>query len=197
MSQQLLGRPRPRRLGLAIGIVVTVLSVLTMSSLAFGVLLNQFDDKTALPCDQVPGTAEPFEGDNHIAYQGAPHAPYKTMPPTSGPHSPRVVTPGNYRDPIPEELQVHILEHGHVLIQYAADVSPAVVEKIERIGRQHPRDAVVAPYPALGHGIAVTGWQRLQRFDTYDEAAILNFVTKVANRYNHVWRNKATDCLSP
>jgi hypothetical protein len=180
-----------------IGIAVTALSVLTMSSLAFGVLLNQFNDKTALPCYQVPGTPEPFEGNNHIAYQGAPHAPYKTMPPTSGPHSPRVVIPGIYRAPIPEELQVHILEHGHVLIQYAPDVSADVIEKIEQIGRQHPRDAVVAPYPKLGHGIAVTGWQRLERFDSYDETAILDFVTKVANRYNHLWRNKATDCLSP
>ncbi|QNE20652.1 DUF3105 domain-containing protein [Kribbella qitaiheensis] len=197
MNQPLASRLRPRRMGLAIGILVTTLSVLTMSSLAFGVLLNQFDNKTALPCDQVPGTPQAFEGKEHIAYQGASHAPYKTMPPTSGPHSPRVVTPGIYRDPIPEELQVHILEHGHVLIQYGPDVSKADIERIERIGRQHPRDAVVAPYPPLGHGIAVTGWQRLQRFDTYDETAILDFVTKVANRYNHLWRDKATDCVTP
>jgi hypothetical protein len=118
------------------------------------------------------------------------------MPPTSGPHSPRVVPPGIYRKPIGEELQVHVLEHGHVLLQYAPDVPAEVVDELERIGRQYPRDVVVAPYPKLGHGIALSGWQRLQRLDSLEAEAVVDFVTKVAGRYNHQWRNGATDCVS-
>lgn len=187
---------KKRKYGVLVGILVTTLSVLTMSSFAFGVLLGQFGDKQALPCNEVPGTPQPFEGNRHIAYQGAPHDPYKTLPPTSGPHSPRVVIPGIYRSPITPELQVHILEHGHVLLQYADDVSPADVERLESIGRRYPRDVVVAPYPAIGHGIALTGWQRLQLLDTFDPTKVEAFATKVPTRYNHQWRNGATDCVN-
>ncbi|MEU5940138.1 DUF3105 domain-containing protein [Micromonospora sp. NPDC047548] len=182
--------------GVLVSAVVTTLSVVTMSSLGIGVLVGLADDNAALPCDQMPGTAEPFEGERHIPYEGAPHEPYRTMPPTSGPHSPRVVVPGVYRDPVPEELQVHVLEHGHVLVQYAPDVSAADVEALERIGRRHPRDVVVAPYPALGHGIGLSGWQRQRRLDTLDERAVGDFVTRVAGRYDHGWRHGATDCVS-
>ncbi|WP_328996312.1 DUF3105 domain-containing protein [Kribbella sp. NBC_01245] len=188
---------RRRWLGLLVGIIVTSLSVLTMSGLAVGVLVGQFTDRAALPCDQVPGTPQPFEGDRHIAYESAPHDPYRSKPPTSGPHSPRVVIPGIYRDPIVEELQVHVLEHGHVLLQYGSDVSASDVERLERLGRKHPRDVVVAPYPALGRGIAMTGWQRLQRLDAVDDQAVEQFVTKVAGRYDHQWRNGATPCTHP
>ncbi len=182
--------------GALVSAAVTTLSVITMSSLGAGVVLGLARDDRALPCDRVPGTPEPFEGDRHIPYEGAPHDPYRTMPPTSGPHSPRVVVPGIYRDPVPEELQVHILEHGHVLVQYAHDVSADDVRALERLGRRHPRDTVVAPYPALGHGIGLTGWQRLQRLDTLDEQAVDEFITRVAGRYNHGWQDGATDCLT-
>ncbi|MEV4771035.1 MULTISPECIES: DUF3105 domain-containing protein [Micromonospora] len=184
-----------RWLGPVVSVVVTVLSVATMSSLGVGVLVNLFGGDAALPCDRLPGTAQPFEGDRHIAYEGAPHEPYRTLPPTSGPHSPRVVVPGIYRDAVPEELQVHALEHGHVLVQYAPDVPPGDVEKLERLGRRHPRDVVVAPYPALGHGIGLTGWQRLDRLDTLDERAVEEFVERIAGRYDHSWQHGATDCV--
>jgi hypothetical protein len=39
----------------------------------------------------------------------------KAIPPTSGPHVAQTVAPGVYR----EEIQVHALEHGHVVVQYA------------------------------------------------------------------------------
>ncbi|GAA0594165.1 DUF3105 domain-containing protein [Kribbella sandramycini] len=185
-----------QRAGLLVGILVTTLSVITMSSFAFGVLLGQFTDREALPCNEVPGTPQPFEGNRHLAYSNAPHDPYRTDPPTSGPHSPRVVIPGIYRSPIPPELQVHILEHGHVLLQYAPGTSPADIDRLERVGRRHPRDVVVAPHPTLSTGIALTAWQRLQKSPTIDADAIESFVTKVAGRYDHQWRNGATDCLT-
>lgn len=94
-------------------------------------------------------------------------------------------------------LSVLTFEHGHVLLQYAPDVPAEVVDELERLGRQYPRDVVVAPYPKLGHGIALSGWQRSQRLDSLDETAIVAFATLVSGRYNHQWRNGATDCLPP
>ncbi|WP_117211926.1 DUF3105 domain-containing protein [Allorhizocola rhizosphaerae] len=185
-----------RWLGSVVSVVVTSLSVLTMSSLGLGALVEVSRRAAALPCDQVPGVPQPFEGDRHIPYDGAPHTPYRTVPPTSGWHSARILTPGIYRDPIPEEMQVHVLEHGHVLVQYAPGTSAADIAALERLGRRHPRDVVVAPYPALDQGVALTGWQRLQRLPGVDEHAVREFITKVARRYDHSWRDGATDCLS-
>jgi Protein of unknown function (DUF3105) len=173
------------------------LTVVTMAGLGVTVLVDvSFSARAkALPCSEVPGTPEPFEGNRHIPYDGAPHAPYKTKPPTSGPHSPRIVAPGIYREEIPEELQVHALEHGHVIIQYRPGLEQSDVDALERIGRSHPRDVIVAPYFGIDSGIALTGWQRLQLLPAMDEPAIERFIETVAGRYNHAWLQGATSCV--
>ncbi|HZM75701.1 MAG TPA: DUF3105 domain-containing protein [Candidatus Limnocylindrales bacterium] len=190
---------RSRLLGSVVSVVVTGLAIATMAGLGIGAVanisLNAGDD--ALPCDRVPGTPQAFEGNRHVPYEGAPHEPYKTVPPTSGTHSAQIVALGIYREPVPEELQVHALEHGHVFLQYAPGTSEVDIAALERIGRRYPRDAYVAPYPGLDKGIALTGWQRLQRLDRFDEQAVVKFITTVAGRFDHDWQQGATDCLSP
>ena len=188
---------RRRWWGSVVSVVVTVLAIATMAGLGLAAVadVSLTASSAALPCDRVPGTPQAFEGNGHIPYEGAPHEPYKTTPPTSGPHSPRIVAVGVYRDPVPEELQVHTLEHGHVFVQYAPGTSRVDVAALERLGRRHPRDVVVAPYPRLRQGIALTGWQRLWRLDVLDLEAMESFVTAVAGRYDHTWQRGATDCL--
>jgi len=188
---------RNRLLGSVVSVVVTTLAVVTMAGLGIGAVadFSLTAGSDALPCEQVPGTPQAFEGNAHIPFEGAPHEPYKTVPPTSGPHSARIVAVGIYREPVPEELQVHALEHGHVFIQYAPGMSKQDIVALERLGRRYPRDALVAPYPAVDAGIALTGWQRLQRLDGFDEKAIVKFVTAVAGRFDHTWQRGANDCL--
>jgi hypothetical protein len=173
------------------------LTVVTMAALGVSVLVDvSFSARAkAMPCSDIPGTPEPFEGNRHIAYDGAAHPPYKTKPPTSGQHSPRIVAPGIYRDEIPEELQVHALEHGHVIVQYRPGLPQSDVDTLERLGRAHPRDVIVAPYFGIDSGVALTGWQRLQLLPGVDEAAIERFVEAVAGRYNHSWQHGDSDCL--
>ncbi|HUR03769.1 MAG TPA: DUF3105 domain-containing protein [Nonomuraea sp.] len=175
-------------------VAVIVLAVAGMVALGVAAVVDTTFSATAQvqPCANVPGTAEPFEGKRHLAYEGQPHPAYRTLPPTSGWHSPQIVATGVYREPIPEELQVHFLEHGHILIQYAKSIDPTV---LETIARRHPRDVAVAPYPRLDHGVALTGWQRLQRFDGIDIAGIERFIAGVAGRYEHNWKHGATDCV--
>jgi hypothetical protein len=48
------------------------------------------------PCAEVPGVPVPYEGARHVAYDGEPHEPYGTVPPTSGPHSSRILSPGGF-----------------------------------------------------------------------------------------------------
>ena len=136
----------------------------------------------------LPGEDVPLLPSGHIPTVAAPHLPYNSVPPTSGPHVPQTVAPGVYRQEIPNELQVHALEHGHVLVQYAPALAPARVRLLEGIARRHPRDVVVAPYGQLSDGVALTAWGRLERLERGDVDRIEAFISAFAGRYDHGWR---------
>jgi hypothetical protein len=97
-----------------------------------------------------------------------------------------------YREPIDHELQVHALEHGHVLVQYAPR-TPGIAE-LERVARRHPRDVVVAPYARLRSGIALTAWGRIERLERLDRERIERFVAALSGRYDHGWQDGAGTC---
>jgi hypothetical protein len=67
-----------------------------------------------------PGKEVESLGNEHIASIDAPHKPYNTDPPTSGPHVGSLAPWGVSQEPIPDELQVHNLEDGGVAIQYGS-----------------------------------------------------------------------------
>jgi hypothetical protein len=142
----------------------------------------------ALPGAELPGLEVPTLPSPHIPYLGAPHAPYNSLPPTSGPHVPQTVAPGVYREAIPDELQVHALEHGHILIQYSAATPAGEVRLLEAVARRDLRNVIVAPYEGLAQGIALTAWGRLEYLDATDPVAIDAFVRAFAGRYDHGWQ---------
>jgi hypothetical protein len=135
----------------------------------------------------LPGRAVPILDSPHIAVGEAASAHYDSVPPTSGPHFAVPPAPGVYSIPLPDGLQVHALEHGHVGIQYAPDTPAGTVEALSRLGAQYPEDVFVAPYPLLGHGIALTAWGRIDAFDTLDETRVTRFVEALRGRYDHGW----------
>jgi uncharacterized protein DUF3105 len=106
-----------------------------------------------------------------------PHPfPYSTNPPTSGPHNPIPVPWGIYSTPQGDETLVHNLEHGGVIINYQPTLSPAIVAQLKAIAKCYPDWVVMHPRPANDVPIALTSWGRLQKFTTFDEAAIRYFV---------------------
>jgi hypothetical protein len=143
---------------------------------------------------QAAGTASgrdvPIMPSPHI-HLGEAHRPYNSLPPTSGPHYPDTVGTGVYREELPEEIQVHALEHGHVLIQYAPQLAAPAVRELERLGRRYLREVIVAPYRKLapharrGQPIALTAWARIDRLATVDAGRIAGFVRAFSGRYNH------------
>lgn len=135
----------------------------------------------------LPGREVPILPSPHIPYLGAPHAPYNSVPPTSGPHVPWVVMTGIYTQPIPDELGVHALEHGHINIQYAPGTPAAQVALLRAIALEFPRDVVLAPYPRLASGIALTAWGRIEILSRASRPAIVHFVTDLRGRYIHGW----------
>ncbi|HME80647.1 MAG TPA: DUF3105 domain-containing protein [Candidatus Eremiobacteraceae bacterium] len=123
---------------------------------------------------------------------------YNSDPPTSGMHleqfSPLLIN----ATPLPKYLQVHLLEHGNVLMQYnckCPDIAGALAQiassynnqqlspgetqlssdDIQRI-EEYGKGVIVAPYPPMKYKIALTAWTRLEPFDSIDQAKMIRFI---------------------
>jgi len=123
---------------------------------------------------------------------------YSSDPPTSGMHLESFSEVLISATPLPKYLQVHLLEHGNVLMQYncnCPDIAGALAQIASLYNnRQLPQGqtaftadlvqaieergsgVVVAPYPTMKHKIALTAWTRLQTFDAIDEPAMIKFI---------------------
>ena len=123
----------------------------------------------------------PIQGQTHIQ-RGQAHPDYNSVPPTSGWHwGDAVAPPGISREPIPNEMQVHNLEHGEIMVQYDCPQGcPEIVSKLETIVRSYPKKVILAPYPGLfdhsQHRIALTAWGKLVYLNEADENFIRKFI---------------------
>jgi hypothetical protein len=123
----------------------------------------------------LPGQKFPDQGNLHVATETTPHEAYNSTPPTSGPHLPYIAPWGVHTKPIPNELQVHNLEDGGVLVQYNCDC-PELAEKLASVVRRYDRFVILAPYPGMKNRIALTAWTRLETLDDFDETRVERFI---------------------
>lgn len=136
-----------------------------------------------------PGEKFPSQGNAHIQSLDDPIPPYNTNPPTSGHHTAARPYFQIYDEMLPNQLQVHGLEDGGVIIHYHPDkAKPEDLEKLKDIlRRQFPGRNPRVPQDTLDHVIlqpnatidttwALTAWTRIDKFELYDEARILRFV---------------------
>lgn len=142
-----------------------------------------------------PGTQMPDQGNGHIAdgmsvadavAQGHPSAAgftgYNSTPPTSGPHWPRWAQPGVFFNQQPDELLVHNLEHGYVVISYN-ELPTETLDSLKNIRERWPQGPhgnvkiIIQPHAGVEPGhIALTAWRYIDVLDTYDEERILRFI---------------------
>jgi len=127
-----------------------------------------------------PGKEVPNLGNEHIKNATDPHIPYNSVPPTSGPHLNFIAKWGISKTPVPDELQVHNLEDGGVMVQYNCDAGKnkncaALAARLETFAAKYNR-VIVAPYPGMKTPIAVTAWGRIDAMDLPDEARIERFI---------------------
>lgn len=127
------------------------------------------------------GQEFPNQGQEHIA-SGAKHAPYNSVPATSGWHYVQPQPWGTFVYEIAPEVLVHNLEHGGVVIQYNPSLLKGTEGKLEEIQRRFPSKTVVAPNSQLKVPLALTSWRRLYTLDTLDEAKIVKFIEQYKNR---------------
>jgi Protein of unknown function (DUF3105) len=141
----------------------------------------------------LPGTAVPILPSPHVSQAAIASARYNSAPPTSGPHFPFVIAPGIYDSPIPDGLALHAMEHGHIVVHYAAGISSNELEALQRLAKRYSRDVVLAPYPHLATPIVLTAWGRIDRLTDFDEFRITTFVQQLRGRYDHGW-TRPDDC---
>jgi Protein of unknown function (DUF3105) len=123
----------------------------------------------------LPGEKLPDLGNVHIQSATDPHEPYNSEPPTSGPHLPYIAPWGVHTRPIVNELQVHNLEDGGVMVQYNC-TCPELVDKLKVIVSRYDKFVILAPYPTMKSRIALTAWTRLDRLDEFDEKRVVRFI---------------------
>ena len=155
---------------------------MTLRAAALLVLLAAWPVATVAQAqDPAPGRQMPSLGQEHVP--DGTHVEYPSYPPTSGTHWPRWADWGVHPDPVPEEMLVHNLEHGGVVLLYrCSSPCPDVVQELSAIFRALPASkyghvkVIVCPNVRIGRRFALLAWTRLDEFDTVDRERVLRFV---------------------
>lgn len=124
-----------------------------------------------------PGEAVADQGRKHVTAAQVEATEYNSNPPTSGPHLAQVPPFGIYDVEISQGYQIHLLEHGGILIQYKTS-DQTVIDQLRVLARDlaqtNPR-IVLGPNASLEHEIVLTAWTYLENLDSLDEAQIKDF----------------------
>ena len=143
---------------------------------------NQNSLSTQTSTKPLMGQEVSIQGQTHIK-RGEKHPAYNSNPPTSGWHyGDGVGGAGIHDTEIPDELLVHSLEHGAVILSYNASLPASDVEKLKQIFRQTTGKGIMVPRSNLDAPIALTSWGRLLKLQSIDEKTIKAFFTTNSNR---------------
>jgi Protein of unknown function (DUF3105) len=154
-------------------IVATVVTVIVVGTIVGVVMMRNASRDVALR--ELNVQTFPDQGRTHLS-AGGKYAKYNSTPPTSGPHDPNPAPCGVSTEPIPNEVQVHDLEHGVVMVQYRPGLDQAQVQRLASLARSYSSHVIVAPYTGLQTPVAVTAWTRLMTLDRVDTGKIRTFI---------------------
>jgi hypothetical protein len=144
------------------------------------------------------GRAYPSQGHDHLSPGQTDTFAYNSNPPTSGPHRELFTDTFISPTPLPRYVQVHLLEHGNVLLQYNCEC-PDLASALGGIAMKYdvrllPQNelqpslqdvqnaedqglaVIVAPYPRMQSRIALTAWTRLATLAALDQPKITSFI---------------------
>ena len=113
---------------------------------------------------------------------------YPTFPPTSGQHSDSPSTWGLHTEPVVDELALHNLEHGGVVVSHN-NIPAEDLGKIRALLTSYPKDQygevklLIRPYDKIAPGsIVLTAWNWIDELTTYDEARVKAFMDAHLNK---------------
>ncbi len=109
---------------------------------------------------------------------------YNSNPPTSGPHLPNWSNWGLFTEKLPDELQIHNLEHGGIIMQYDCTTGcPAAINALSGYARKYPPQnftgILLAPRQGLPEGarLALTAWGNRLLLKSVDVDKINQFIS--------------------
>ncbi len=145
----------------------------------------------------------PTQGNVHIPDGSRSPLAYNSTPPTSGPHYPGIAPWGSYTQPFAYEQLIHNMEDGGVVIYYQCeDDCPDLVAQLDSAVQPYLRQGrhvlLVPNDPTFTNNsntvwhqdmeatIALTAWQRIDKFDEFDAERIRQFIDAYEGIDNHV-----------
>ncbi|PIR46530.1 MAG: hypothetical protein COV07_03835 [Candidatus Vogelbacteria bacterium CG10_big_fil_rev_8_21_14_0_10_45_14] len=131
------------------------------------------------------GESVPIQGQQHIKVS-ASHPPYNSNPPSSGWHYANPAKWGVHEEELPDEQVIHNLEHGGIWITYK-DLSADELESLTKLARL-PK-VIMTPRATNDASIALVSWGQVQKLGSFDEDAILNFITTNRNQSPEPYAN--------
>ena len=93
---------------------------------------------------------------------------YNSSPASSGNHASVPAQCGIYVSEIPDQVQVHNLEHGAVVIQYQPDLDPDGIVLLQIYARSKSSHILLAPRAGLSDPVVLTSWTRMLRLPSGD-----------------------------
>lgn len=141
-------------------------------------------------------------GNTHIEDGGVSPIQYNSTPPTTGPHYGGMAPLGVSSTPVRYEQILHNLEDGGVAIYYQCeDGCPELVSQLEEVVTAYERTGrkvLLAPndptwtvndsqplHKDMESRIALTAWQRVDKFVDFDEARIRKFIERYEGIDHH------------
>ena len=115
------------------------------------------------------------EGAKHVK-ENEIHEAYKTNPPTSGPHWVGVAGPGIKTGPVADELVLHSMEHGAVVVWYREGLDQSEIDKIKDAFTSASGKKIMLARKDLDVPVALTSWGYLLKLETIDQATIKEFI---------------------
>lgn len=123
---------------------------------------------------------------------GEDHPPYNSNPPTGGWMYDGVAGAGIHEEEVVDELAVHSMEHGAVVVWYKlseatdsaqiAGLSSEEIDKLKQIFNKASGKKILAPRKNLDVPIALTSWGRLLKLQSIDSEKIIAFIETNENR---------------
>lgn len=120
---------------------------------------------------------------------------YKSYPPSSfngQPHAETFPPQKIMSEPIPDGVQIHVMEHGAgegspsgVIVSYNCvkfTCEPDLVANLTRVVEAAGRGIYLAPYPRMDAKIALATNGKLETLDAFDEDRINRFIRASVNR---------------
>ena len=151
----------------------------------------------------LPGQKIDDLGRGHV--QIGENVDYNSNPPTSGKHYEEWIRAGVYDGEKDDRNLVHSLEHGYVILSYeckvlasrseqsakseatesaqatpSAESDPACDERknqlVQIYEKKGKRKLIVLPRASMGTNFALTAWNWLDKFDTFDDSRVEKFI---------------------